>query len=220
MHFGSDGKLYVGVGENANARAGAEPDEPVRQAAALQRGRHDPDRQPVLRHAERPGARDLGLGPAQPVHLRGAARHRPDPHQRRRPGHLGGDQPRRGRRQLRLAGLRRARATSSPASPRRSSPTGTATPARPARARAASSPASRSPAAPSIRRAVRSPRATATSTTSPISSASSSAGSTLANGNAAYAFARLSAPPVDLLVGIDGALYVLTRGGITRISAP
>jgi hypothetical protein len=25
---------------------------------------------------------------------------------------------------------------------------------------------------------------------------------------------------VDLLSGIDGALYVLTRGGITRISAP
>ena len=41
-----------------------------------------------------------------------------------------------------------------------------------------------------------------------------------ANGNAAYAFARLSGSPVDLLVGIDGALYVLTRGGVTRISAP
>jgi glucose/arabinose dehydrogenase len=41
-----------------------------------------------------------------------------------------------------------------------------------------------------------------------------------ANGNAAYAFARLSGSPVDLLVGIDGAVYVLTRAGITRISAP
>ncbi len=41
-----------------------------------------------------------------------------------------------------------------------------------------------------------------------------------ANGNAVYTFARLSAQPVDLLVGIDGALYVLTRAGITRISAP
>ena len=40
------------------------------------------------------------------------------------------------------------------------------------------------------------------------------------NGNAAYAFARLSGSPVDLLVGLDGAVYVLTRGGITRISAP
>jgi glucose/arabinose dehydrogenase len=41
-----------------------------------------------------------------------------------------------------------------------------------------------------------------------------------ANGNAVYAFAQLSGSPVDLLVGIDGALYVLTRGGLTRISAP
>ena len=42
----------------------------------------------------------------------------------------------------------------------------------------------------------------------------------MANGNAAYAFARLSGAPVDLLVGLDGAVYVLTRGGVTRISAP
>jgi glucose/arabinose dehydrogenase len=42
----------------------------------------------------------------------------------------------------------------------------------------------------------------------------------IANDNAVYTFARLTTRPVDLLVGIDGALYVLTRGGITRISAP
>jgi glucose/arabinose dehydrogenase len=42
----------------------------------------------------------------------------------------------------------------------------------------------------------------------------------LANGNAAYSFARLVSNPVDMLVGLDGALYVLTRGPITRISAP
>jgi glucose/arabinose dehydrogenase len=42
----------------------------------------------------------------------------------------------------------------------------------------------------------------------------------LANGNAAYAFARGFSSPVDLLVGTDGALYVLTRGSIARISAP
>jgi len=41
----------------------------------------------------------------------------------------------------------------------------------------------------------------------------------LASGDA-YAFARLSGSPVDMLVGTDGALYVLTRGGVTRISAP
>ena len=42
----------------------------------------------------------------------------------------------------------------------------------------------------------------------------------LANDNAAYAFASLGSQPVDLLVGIDGAVYVLTRSGVTRISAP
>jgi glucose/arabinose dehydrogenase len=41
-----------------------------------------------------------------------------------------------------------------------------------------------------------------------------------ANGNAASAFASLSDQPVDLLVGSDGALYVLTRSGVTRLSAP
>jgi glucose/arabinose dehydrogenase len=42
-----------------------------------------------------------------------------------------------------------------------------------------------------------------------------------ANGNAAYAFANVAGNPVDMIVGQDGALYVLMRGGsITRISAP
>jgi glucose/arabinose dehydrogenase len=42
----------------------------------------------------------------------------------------------------------------------------------------------------------------------------------IANGNAAYAFGSLADNPVDLLVGSDGALYVLTRGAITRFSVP
>lgn len=41
-----------------------------------------------------------------------------------------------------------------------------------------------------------------------------------ANGNAAYTFGSVADAPVDMLVGADGALYVLTRGGITRFSAP
>ena len=41
-----------------------------------------------------------------------------------------------------------------------------------------------------------------------------------ANGNAAYAFATLAGSPVDMLVGLDGAVYVLTRDSVTRISAP
>ena len=38
--------------------------------------------------------------------------------------------------------------------------------------------------------------------------------------NVAYAFASLAGNPVDMLVGLDGALYVLTRGAITKISFP
>ena len=42
----------------------------------------------------------------------------------------------------------------------------------------------------------------------------------MANGNVAYSFGTLADSPVDLLIGRDGALYVLTRTGITRISGP
>ncbi|MGE5117957.1 MAG: PQQ-dependent sugar dehydrogenase [Betaproteobacteria bacterium] len=42
----------------------------------------------------------------------------------------------------------------------------------------------------------------------------------LGNDNAAYAFASVTDNPVDLLVGSDGALYVLTRSAITRIRIP
>ena len=41
-----------------------------------------------------------------------------------------------------------------------------------------------------------------------------------ANGWAAYTFAQLSDTPVDLLAGNDGSLYALTRSGITRIRHP
>ena len=41
-----------------------------------------------------------------------------------------------------------------------------------------------------------------------------------ANGNAAYAFGSVAANPVDMLAGLDGALYVLTRSAIVRFSAP
>jgi glucose/arabinose dehydrogenase len=41
-----------------------------------------------------------------------------------------------------------------------------------------------------------------------------------ANGHAAYAFAKVTDSPVDVLAGRDGALYVLGRDTITRITAP
>ena len=42
----------------------------------------------------------------------------------------------------------------------------------------------------------------------------------LANGNAAYSFGRVAGLPVDMAVGSDGALHVLTRDGIARFSYP
>ena len=42
----------------------------------------------------------------------------------------------------------------------------------------------------------------------------------LSNGNSAYAFGSVSDSPVDLLAAADGSLLVLTRSGITRFSAP
>jgi len=41
-----------------------------------------------------------------------------------------------------------------------------------------------------------------------------------ANGNAADAFASLTGSPFDLRVAGDGALLVLTRNGVTRITSP
>lgn len=42
----------------------------------------------------------------------------------------------------------------------------------------------------------------------------------LANANAVYVFGRLTDRPVDMMVASDGALLVLTRGTVTRFSKP
>ena len=42
----------------------------------------------------------------------------------------------------------------------------------------------------------------------------------MSNGNAAYAFGSVSGSPVGMMVANDGALLVLTQGGITRFIAP
>ena len=122
----------------------------------------------------RPG--HLGPGPAQPVHVHLPARHRPDVHQRRRPEHLGGDQRRHRRAQLRLA-EHRGRLQTSRRFPElhrgRSTPTRTAA----ARSRASPSPAGRS----TTRRTQQVPRRrTPATTSSPTSSTTGSTSSTLA----------------------------------------
>ena len=84
-------------GERADARqpAGKDPAPFLR--------RRDPDVQPVLCDSDGREPRDLGARAAEPVHVRVPAGLRPDADQRRRPEHLGGDQRRDRRLQLRLA---------------------------------------------------------------------------------------------------------------------
>src|SRR6478609_6534979 len=85
IHFGPDGKLWVGVGENAN---GANSQSLSNLLGKMLRINTD-DGQPVLQHRERREPRDLGDRPSQPLHLRVPARDRATLHQRRRPEHVG-----------------------------------------------------------------------------------------------------------------------------------
>ena len=124
LHFGNDGKLYVAVGDNADSTKAPDLDDPFGKMLRFNDDGSIPSDNPFCTTAGNLRLRDLGPRPAQPVHLRRARQRRPHPHQRRRPGHVGGDQPRRGRRQLRLA-VDRGPDQRRPASPRRCSPTTT-----------------------------------------------------------------------------------------------
>ena len=130
-----------------------------------------PTDNPFYDHGDRATNRAIwALGPAQPVHLRVPARHRPDVHQRRRPEHLGGDR-RRHRRAPTTAGRTPKGRPTDPALPPpalllRAHGTGDAT--------AAPSPAARS----TTRRPHSSRPTTSASTSSPTTAA---AGSTCSN---------------------------------------
>ena len=220
MHFGTDGKLYVGVGDNAN---GAQAQDLTTPFGKLLRFNDDgtiPTDNPfyatqtgLARAVWAYGLRNPFTFAVQPgtgrIHINDVGA-----------GHLGGDQPRRGRRQLRLAGSEGpdnvgAGITAplftykhSAASPPGSGPGGFFT------GFAIAGGASTRPDGPfpaglprpvllrRLRQPVRRPARRWQTATPPMRSPG------------------FRAHPVDLLVGIDGALYVLTRSGITRISAP
>ena len=97
LHFGRGREALHRVGQQREQRELADADEPARQDAAAELGRLDPDGQPVLQPADGQEPGDLGLRPAQPVHVRHSAGDRADLRRRRGREHLGGDQ-RRGRR--------------------------------------------------------------------------------------------------------------------------
>ena len=103
LAFGPDGKLYAAVGEN-----GVGPDAQLMtnlmgKMLRLNKDGSIPADNPFYSSTTRQPPRDLGVRPAQPVHVRVQPRRRRDVHQRRGAEHLGGNQRRRRRRQLRLA---------------------------------------------------------------------------------------------------------------------
>ena len=196
IHFGKDGKLYVALGDQT---AGAPAQAMTTLQGKLLRLNPDgsiPEDNPFYRKAQRQVPGDLGPRAAQPVHLRRAARHRPDLDQRRGQRHLGRNQRRTRRRQLRLADLPKAR--------------------RPTRGSAARSTTTRSPRSPAARSA-RSARGCAShltikgSISSWISSGAGSRSSTPIIRQQVETFAAGLTRPVDLAFSPDGALYVLLR---------
>ena len=107
IHFGNDGKLYIAVGDNRQRRQRADARKPVRQDPADQSRRLHPDGQSVRRSYVRRQSLDLGARAAQSVHDCISAQHWPPVHQRRGRNGLGGNQPGKCRRELRLACCRR-----------------------------------------------------------------------------------------------------------------
>ena len=108
MHFGPDGKLYVGVGDNANGANAKDLAIPFGKLLRFNDDGSIPDRQPVLRARRRGLARAIWASACATPSPSRSSRAPAPVHQRRRRGPLGGDRHRRGRRQLRLARQRRA----------------------------------------------------------------------------------------------------------------
>jgi glucose/arabinose dehydrogenase len=218
MHFGPDGKLYVGVGENANPPLAQDLSSPFGKLLRFNADGTIPNDNPFFATQAGIARAVWALRSAQSVHLRVPAGHRHAAHQRRRPEHVGGDRPRQRGRELRLAEFGRSRqhrrrhhraAVRVQAQRSESAGVGTGRLLRRLRDRGRRvlsderRVSGRLPRPVLLRRLVSQWVARLDLTT-----------------HDAYAFAKLSAAPVDMLVGNDGALYVLTRTGVTRISSP
>ena len=86
IHFGTDGKLYIAVGDNANSANSPVLTHDAGQVSAHQRRRLDPRGQSVCKPDQRHQPGDLGARSAQSFQLRDRPQQRPHPSQRRRPG--------------------------------------------------------------------------------------------------------------------------------------
>ena len=169
IHFGPDGKLYAAVGDNGDGTNAQNLDFRLGKILRFNDDGTIPTDNPFYGSQTGARARGLGARPAQSVHLRLPTGHRPHAHQRRRAEHLGRDQPRRGRRELRLARIRGTRrVTAGITAPLFTYNHHVANP--PGSGPGGSWSARRSSAARSIRPTATSPRGTATATSSPTTS--------------------------------------------------
>ena len=108
IHFGTDGRLYIAVGDNANSANAQSFTTTLGKVLRINADGSIPADNPFLSpdHGHQPG--DLGARSAQSVQLRHRPDQRPHPRQRRGRGHVGGGQPGRRGRELRLAADRGA----------------------------------------------------------------------------------------------------------------
>ena len=107
LAFGGDGKLYVAVGENANGANAQSFSNLLGKMLRLNSDGSIPTDNPFFGSASGNNRAIYSLGLRNPFTFAFSSGLRPDVHQRRRPEHVGRDQRRHRRRQLRLAGYRR-----------------------------------------------------------------------------------------------------------------
>ena len=108
IHFGVDGKLYVGVGENANGALAQNLNSPLGKLLRFNDDGSIPGDNPFCTTPGNLACAVWAYGLRNPFTFAVQPGDRPHPHQRRRPEHLGRNQCRCTRRQLRLAVERRA----------------------------------------------------------------------------------------------------------------
>ena len=94
LHFGLDGKIYIAVGENANAANAQTLTNLLGKILRLNSDGSIPDDNPFVGNRRRRGTRSGRYGHRNPVLVRGAAVHGADLRQRRRPEHVGRDRRR------------------------------------------------------------------------------------------------------------------------------